>query len=153
MQRFSGLVKVFHDIYCCVIDLGLVLESFKGSSFLLNCAFRLYSCQFAWIGSQVLPSIQKKPILEELLLYRIGGKPGETQDQTMMIEAASIPVSCSDLDRILALSVSSCPKSIVVQFPKWGFRSWAASKASYTLYYYILCHICFNVTEWAVKII
>ena len=96
--------KCFHDIYCCVIDLGPVLESFKGGSFLLNCAFRLYSCQFAWTGTQVLPFMQKKPILEGLLVYRIGGKPGETQDQTMMIEAASIPVSCSEsgTTRILA---------------------------------------------------
>ena len=96
--------KCFHDIYCCVIDLGLLLESFKGGSFLLNCAFRLCSCQFAWISSQVLPSMQKKPILEGLLVYRIGGKPGESQDQTMMIEAASSPVSCSESGtaRILA---------------------------------------------------
>lgn len=107
MQIISGLVKVFHGIYCCVIDLGLVLESFKGGSFLLNCAFRLYSCQFAWIGSQVLPSMQKKPILEGLLVYRIG-KPGETQDQTMIIEAANSPVS---------FSVSGMTSILAFQFP------------------------------------
>lgn len=107
--------KCFYGVYYHIIDFCLVLESFRGGSFSPNTVpsdFIAVS-SYCLVGSQVLASMQKKPILEELLVYGFGTKAGVNQAQTMIeakrVQVPKNPVSCPESGRTSILAFQFPP--------------------------------------------